>query len=40
MTLFWYDIVQPHILAVLQDLEPVDQALAAMEDETNASFSQ
>ncbi|MEZ4657999.1 MAG: extracellular solute-binding protein [Caldilineaceae bacterium] len=36
--LFWYDIVQPHILAVLQDLETVEQALAAMEDETNATF--
>ena len=36
--LFWYDIVQPHVLAVLQDTETVDDALQAIEDETNASF--
>ena len=36
--LFWYDIVQPHVLAVLQDSETIDEALAAIEAETNASF--
>jgi multiple sugar transport system substrate-binding protein len=36
--LFWYDIVQPHVLAVLQDSETVDDALQAIEDETNAGF--
>ncbi len=38
--LFWYDIVQPHVLAVLQESETVDEALAAIEAETNASFEQ
>jgi multiple sugar transport system substrate-binding protein len=36
--LFWYDIVQPHVLAVLQDTETVDDALLAIEEETNATF--
>jgi hypothetical protein len=35
---FWYDIVYPHILGVLQDLETVDDALQAMEEEANATF--
>jgi multiple sugar transport system substrate-binding protein len=38
--LFWYDIVYPHVLAVLQDTEGVDEALEAIEAETNASFQQ
>ncbi|MFN8490493.1 MAG: extracellular solute-binding protein [Caldilineaceae bacterium] len=36
--LFWYKIVYAHLLKVLQDTEPVDIALQAIEDETNASF--
>jgi len=35
---FWVDIAYPHILAVLQDSETVEQALQAIEDETNATF--
>ncbi|HXV96871.1 MAG TPA: extracellular solute-binding protein, partial [Anaerolineae bacterium] len=38
--LFWYDIVQPHVLAVLQESETVDEALQAIEEETNATFQQ
>jgi hypothetical protein len=38
--LFWYEIVQPHVLAVLQDTETVDEALQAIEAETNATFQQ
>jgi multiple sugar transport system substrate-binding protein len=37
---FWYEIVYPHVLAVLQESETVDQALEAIESETNATFSQ
>ena len=36
--LFWYEIVQPHVLAVLQGSEGVDEALTAIESETNAMF--
>jgi multiple sugar transport system substrate-binding protein len=36
--LFWYDIVYPHVLGVLQGTEEVDPALEAIEAETNASF--
>ena len=36
--LIWYEIVYPHILGVLQDTESIDEALQAMEEETNASF--
>lgn len=36
--LFWYEIVQPHVLAVLQETETVDQALEAIEAESNATF--
>jgi hypothetical protein len=35
---FAYEIVQPHILAVLQGTEEVDMALGAMENEANATF--
>lgn len=35
---FWYNIVQPHVLAVLQGSEEVEPALQAIEDETNATF--
>lgn len=35
---FEYEIVQPHILAVLQGTEEVDMALGAMENEVNATF--
>ena len=35
---FWYDIVYPHILGVLQDTETVDEALFAIDSETNATF--
>ena len=35
---FWYEIVYPHVLGVLQDTESIDEALQAMEDETNATF--
>ena len=35
---FWYEIVYPHVLAVLQDSETVEQALEAIESETNATF--
>jgi multiple sugar transport system substrate-binding protein len=38
--LFWYNIVQTHVLAVLQGSEEVEFALQAIEDETNATFSQ
>ena len=37
---FWYEIVYPHVLAVLQESETVDQALEAIEAETNATFTQ
>jgi multiple sugar transport system substrate-binding protein len=36
--LFWYEIVYPHILGVLQDTETVDQALEAIDAESNAMF--
>jgi multiple sugar transport system substrate-binding protein len=36
--LFWYDITYPHILGVLQDIETIDEALAAMDAEANAMF--
>jgi len=36
--LFWYDIVYPHVLGVLQDTETIDEALAAMDAEANAMF--
>jgi len=35
---FWYDIVYPHILGVFQDTETIDEALAAMDSEANATF--
>jgi multiple sugar transport system substrate-binding protein len=38
--LFWYNIVQTHVLAVLQGSEEVEFALQAIEDETNATFPQ
>ena len=37
---FWYEIVYPHVLGVLQESETVDQALEAIESETNATFAQ
>jgi len=37
---FWYEIVYPHVLGVLQESETVDQALEAIESETNATFTQ
>jgi multiple sugar transport system substrate-binding protein len=36
--LFWYDIVYPHMLGVFQDTETVDEALQAIEVESNAMF--
>ena len=36
--LFWYDIVYPHILAMLQDVETIDEALQAIDAESNAMF--
>jgi multiple sugar transport system substrate-binding protein len=36
--LFWYEIVYPHVLAVLQDIETIDEALAAIDAESNAMF--
>jgi len=36
--LFWYDIVYPHVLGVLQDTETIDEALAAIDTEANAMF--
>jgi hypothetical protein len=33
-----YDIVFPHLLSVLQGLEGVDDALQAIDTETNATF--
>lgn len=36
--LFWYDIAYPHVLNMLQDIETIDEALAAMEQEANESF--
>ena len=36
--LFWYDIVYPHVLGVLQDTETIDEALVAMDKEANAMF--
>ena len=36
--LFWYNIVYPHLLAVFQESETVDQALEAIETESNAMF--
>jgi multiple sugar transport system substrate-binding protein len=35
---FWYEIVYKHILAVLQDVETVDEALEAMDVEANELF--
>jgi len=37
---FWYEIVYPHVLGVLQESETVEQALQAIESETNATFTQ
>ncbi|MBA3533423.1 MAG: ABC transporter substrate-binding protein [Ardenticatenales bacterium] len=36
--LFWGEIAYPHILAVLQDQETVEDALIAMEEEVNETF--
>ena len=36
--LFWYDIVYPHILGVFQDTETIDEALQAIDAESNAMF--
>jgi len=36
--LLWYDIIYPHILAVLQGVEDSDTALQAIETEANESF--
>ena len=36
--LFWYDIAYPHVLNMLQDIESIDDALTAMEQEANESF--
>jgi len=36
---FWYEIVYPHVLGVLQDTEPIDEALQAIDQETNATFN-
>jgi len=36
--LFWYDIVYPHILGVFQETETIDEALVAMDAESNAMF--
>ncbi|HXF64715.1 MAG TPA: extracellular solute-binding protein [Caldilineaceae bacterium] len=36
--LFWYEIVYPHILAMLQGSETVDQTLEAIDAEANAMF--
>jgi hypothetical protein len=36
--LFWYEIVYPHILAMLQGSETVEQALEAIDAESNAMF--
>ncbi len=36
--LFWYDIVYPHILGVFQETETIDEALEAIEAESNAMF--
>jgi multiple sugar transport system substrate-binding protein len=36
--LFWYDIVYPHVLGVLQDTETIDEALVAIDAESNAMF--
>jgi multiple sugar transport system substrate-binding protein len=35
---FWYEIVQPHILGVLQETETIDEALVAIDQEANATF--
>ena len=37
---FWYEIVYQHILGVLQGSETVDQALEAIDAESNATFTQ
>lgn len=37
---FWYEIVYKHILATLQGSETVDQALEAIDAESNATFTQ
>jgi multiple sugar transport system substrate-binding protein len=37
---FWYQIVYKHILAALQGSETVDQALEAIDAESNAMFTQ
>ena len=36
--LFWYDIVYPHILGVFQETETIDEALVAIDAESNAMF--
>jgi len=36
--LFWYDIVYPHVLGMLQDTETIDETLAAIDAEANAMF--
>lgn len=36
--LLWYDILYPHVLAVLQGVEDAEVALAAIEAEANESF--
>ncbi len=36
--LFWYDIVYPHILGALQETETIDEALDAIDTESNAMF--
>jgi len=36
--LFWYDIVYPHILGVFQETETIDEALQAIDAESNAMF--
>ncbi|MBN1218356.1 MAG: extracellular solute-binding protein [Anaerolineae bacterium] len=35
---FWYEIVYPHMLGVFQDTESVDEALQAIDQESNATF--
>ena len=36
--LFWYEIVYPHVLGMLQEMETVDEALQAIDAEANAMF--
>ena len=37
---FWVEIVYPHVMGVLQESETVEQALEAIEAESNAMFTQ